>query len=377
MFIKLAKYFLFWRVLLILAIIPAMFFVPLRDGYTNLSKTTGLIYNLYNTWSNFDGAHYLQLARVGYDKPTTHLIYAFLPVYPWLIRQFSFLGTLGSALTISHISFFLSLLLLYKLLRLDWSKKVSTTSIALLLLFPTSFFFGSVYNESVFLLLTVSCFYLARKSHFFPASILAMIASATRVTGILLWGVIFIELLNLHKNKLRSLFGDTRVIWLALPPLGLISYMKFQFIKTGNAFFFITSQPGFGANRIANKLILLHQVFFRYFKMLIFVNHTSPLFFTVTLEFITAIVFLFFVFYTLKKTRPSYAFYSILSYLIPTFTGTFSSLPRYVLVIFPAFALLSSWFVKQNKIIKLTYIIVNLILGLVSISLFARGYFVG
>jgi len=272
--------------------------------------------------------------------------------------------------------FLLALFVLYKLLQLDWSKKISFTSIMLIMLFPTSFFFGSVYNESLFLFLSVSCFYLSRKNHFLLAGILAMIASSTRITGILLWGVIFIELLDSHKNKLVGLITDPRSIWLALPPLGLFSYMKFQFLKTGNPFLFVISGSNSGANHIADKLVLLHQVFFRYAKMLIFVDHGDPLFFTVALEFTVAVLFIVLIFFAFKKTRTSYAFYSLFSYLIPSFSGTFSSLPRYVLVIFPAFVILAGWFAKQSKAIRLSYITINIILGLFSILLFVCGYFV-
>jgi len=92
-----------------------------------------------------------------------------------------------SGLIISNLAFVFALFYLFKLLKLDYSTKISNLTVLVLLFFPTSFFFGSYYTESVFLLISVLVFYLARQGKFLPAAFMALIGSATRITGVFLW----------------------------------------------------------------------------------------------------------------------------------------------------------------------------------------------
>ena len=369
--------FLAWRLSLILIAVAAIFFVPLRSGYT-LQEDLFSFSNLATMWANFDGLHYLSLAENGYENLYSQSQYAFFPVYPYLIKTFSFLGSyLASALVISHLSLILGLYIFYKLILLDFKKEVAKTACFLLLIFPTSFFFGSVNSEPLFFLLTVSVFYLARKKLFLLAALTALLASATRFIGIFLWPVLIIELWQANKESIKQTLKDPRFVLMFLPPLGLISYMRFQFFHTGNWISFITSQPEFGANRVVNKLILLHQVFYRYFKMLTLLNpFADPIYFTVALELIITVLFLVLVFYTFKKARLSYAIFATFSVLIPTLTGTFSSMPRYALTIFPAFIVLAWFFNRWPEKFQKLYILTSIILSIISIALYTRGYFI-
>lgn len=364
-----------WRLVLLAIAIPAIFLVSPHTRYTNLTETPN-ISNILVSWSNFDGLHYLDLAQYGYGyMHKTDMDYVFFPVYPWLIKTFSFLGGyLSSGLLISHLALILALYYLYKLVNLDFSKKISKQTIYLLLLFPTSFFFGSVYTESVFLLLAILCFYTARKGNFFLAGVLGLIASITRVTGIFLWPALIYEFWLQHGSQIKKVMNPS-VIWLALPPLGILSFLRYQFQKTGDPLFFIHSQTNYGGRTI-EKLVLLHQVFFRYFKMLIFVDHMDPLFFTVLLEFLSAVILVLVLIFSIKKIRFSYWIFVLLSFLLPTFTGTFMSMPRFIMVLFPTFIFLADWLENHHPYFKYLYYFLCIVLGIFSIVLFTRGYFI-
>jgi Gpi18-like mannosyltransferase len=376
-FKKYIHYFLTWRFSLLLIATLAIFFIPLRSGYTLQAESFSFA-NLATMWANFDGLHYLSLAEDGYENLYSQSQYAFFPVYPFLIRKLSIMGSyLTSALLISHISLILAIYVFYKLVLLDFSKRIALRAVFLVSIFPTSFFFGSINSESLFLLLTVSMFYLVRKKLFLPAALLAAIASATRLVGIFLWPVLFIELWQVNKRQVRNVLKDPRLTLMLLPPLGLLSFMRFQFLHTGNWISFITGQPSFGANRTVDKLILLHQVFYRYFKMLTSLNpFADPIYFTVALELIITIFFLGLVVHSFKKTRLSYAVFAALSFLTPTLTGTFSSMPRYVLTIFPAFIVLAIFFNNWSKKTKKLYVLISVILSITSVVLYTRGYFI-
>ena len=243
--------------------------------------------------------------------------------------------------------------------------------ILLLLLFPTSFYFGSVYTESLFLALVVWSFYFARWGSLLPTSLLGALASGTRIIGIILLPIFLIE--TFMKEKKLSLKH-----WpLILIPAGLLIYMYFLFKVYGDPLAFIHSLPSFGEQRSATPIIL-PQVFYRYiFKILPNLNYDYfPVVFTTLLEFGTGLIFFALSIIGFFKFRLSYAVFLFLGYIIPTLSGSFSSLPRYVIVLFPAFILISIWI--QNKSAASKFLIYSLLfVGLViSTAMFVRGYWI-
>ena len=371
------KYFLAWRTLIFLVAVVAMFVLKPSTTFTDLTPKASSS-DLLRMWSNFDGLHYQNIAKFHYGTLTkTDKVYAFFPVYPWLIRQVNpiFRDYTISGLIISSLSFIFALFMLYKLIKIDYSSKIAKYTLLLILIFPTSFYFGSVYNESTFLLLAVLSFYFARKKKFPLACIFAAILSATRITGIFIWMSIIIEFFNTYGQGIKTLLKP-KALWLVMPPLGLLSYMYYQFRMTGDAFFFINYQhyvPG----RSTDKLVLLYQVFFRYIKMILTVDPWSSTYFSVILEFLIGLLFLTLLIFSIKKIRPSYWIFCVFSYLLPTLTGTLSSLPRYTIVLFPMFIFLASWLDKRHPFVRFIYYAFCIVLSLLSIGFFTRGYFIG
>lgn len=369
------KLVLGWRLIILILAIPAMFLLTARPGFTVLSEKPSLE-NIFTMWSNFDGTRYLAIAEHGYNLRQESVDdYAIFPVYPWFIKSFNLFGNyLASGLFLSHLFLILALYILYRLVLLDFKPKIARSAIYLLLMFPTAFFFGSVYSESLFLLLVVLSFYFARKDQFFLACMIAAIASATRVTGVFLWPALIYEYWLRNGEDLKRSFSPS-AIWLVLPPLGLLSFMRFQFIRTGNAWLFATIQMSL-QNEPVDKLILIHQVFYRYGRMLIFTDHLDPLFFTVVLELLSASLVLLVLILSVKKIRFSYWLFAALSYLLPTFTGTFSGMPRFTLVLFPVFMYLAVLFEKSHPYLKYFYYATCFFLTVMAVMFFTRGYFV-
>lgn len=335
-------------------------------------------------WANFDGEHYLSIAYRGYGN----LEQAFFPFFPFLIKllsspfksnfssELNLFPFLVSGLIIANISFLVALILFYFLVRLDVDKKKARLSIFFLLVFPTSFFFGSVYTESLFLALILGSFYAARKKKWWLAGILGALASATRIVGVfllpaLLWEWWEQQKIKSQKLKVKSLF-NLLPIFLVLS--GLLWYMRYLSINYQDPLMFLHVQPAFGAERSVDKIILLYQVFWRYLKM-IATTKVDPLYFTVWLELFTALGFLgLLIIAYLKKIRLSYLIFAALAYLVPTLTGTFSSMPRYVLILFPGFITLS---LIKNRFFRWLLIALSCLLLAISTIFFTRGYWVG
>lgn len=373
--IKICLLFLSWKTLLIVISFIALSF-PL--GNTDRFLGGGLqnfkLAPMFFSWANFDGEHYLAIAMYGYKG----LEQAFFPIYPLLISFFARLFSQGLlsllinstivGILISNGTFLISLLYLYDLIRIDFSKKIGFLTILLIICFPTSFYFGAVYNESLFLLLTVLTFLNARKGNWFWAAIFGMIAAGTRIFGILLFPALIIEAFLQKKYK--------KLFWTLLIPLGLGLYMCFQYLTVGDPLAFYHLQILVGEQRQSN-LVVLPQVYFRYIKMISTVDIHSPIYQTILLEFITAIAFFILPIYGyFKKIRSSYLFYIFVGFLITTVQGSFSSVPRYVLVFFPSFLVLAIWLDKFPKLLKIIFFLISIFLLIIETALFLRGYWV-
>ncbi len=156
--------------------------------------------------------------------------------------------------------------------------------------------------------------------------------------------------------------------------MGLLVYMNYLNNTTGDPLAFFHVQVNFAQGR-SEKLVMLYQVFWRYLKMLFTVNRADPLYLTIILEFMTGTAFLVTTVYSFIKHRLSYAVFNFLAYLTPTLTGSFTSLPRYVLLCFPSFLLIGELLSRSplaRKIILGSFALAFIIF----LSLFARGYWV-
>lgn len=369
------KLFFSWRILVFVFIFLAIKFIPLQKDF--LGGGMGNYVSNPVLWSlaNFDGEHYLSIAQKGYEP----LTYFFFPLYPLLVKALaifsskSLFGYLISGIFISNLSFLIALLGLYKLVSIDQKDKISKLTILLLILFPTSFFFGSFYTESLFLALVVWSFYFARKEKWVLAGILAGLSTATRIIGLALVIALLVEYFTKNKKKLFK----KELLLFPLSILGILLYMYFLKTKTGDPFEFFNTVSIFGEQR-STGFILFPQVFYRYiFKILPNLNYSYfPSVFVSWLEFLTAFIFLLFSVLSFFKLRLSYAVYLSLGFIIPAFSGSFSSLPRYALVLFPGFILSAIYIKKAPRLVQiLSFSILFVVLGIAT-AMFSRGFWI-
>jgi len=369
--------FVIWQIVVEIIIALGFKYFPTTNAYLYTDRQT--IINPPWLWSraNFDGIHYLDIARKGYG------IYqqAFFPLYPKLIAWLTPLfggRNLVAGWTVSLLCFYLALFFFYKLIKLDFSEKITKRALVYLLLFPTAFFFSMIYTESLFFLFIIGSFYFARTRRWWVAGIFGGLASATRLPGIFLFPALLIEWWQQNKFQISNfkfqIFLKT-FIPIFLIPLGLLYYMRFLAINFGDSLMFIHVQKFFGAGRSADRIILLYQVFWRYFKMLVTVEKNTLTYFVVVLEFLTGIGFLVLTIFTYFRRWYSYLVFMALAYIAPTLTGTFLSLPRFVLVLFPGFILLSLW-AEKYRWVKIIYPFLTIPLLILCLLLFTRGFWV-
>ncbi len=351
-YLEVIKTFLGWRFILFFLSLPVI----------------GLAGNL-TPFANFDGLRYISIAQEGYGTPNTFYSYSLFPLYPLLIKFLSPLfGYLYSGLFLSHLFLLLSLIAFYRLARLDYSKSVAQKAIMLLLCFPASFFFVSVYSESLFLFLSLTSVYFCRQKKYLFSVLVAALASYTRAAGIFLWLIILVEYLEENKGQIKEIFKP-KLLLLLIPPLGFVYYLNYLQIYTSSILKFLPSIP--------NKFVFLHQVILRYLKMIIFIDHTSSLFWVILTELIIGFFMLYLLVVSYNKIRFSYWLYFFISYLIPTLWGSYSGISRFIVVVFPMFYFLSFWLETKPQIYQKAFYLFSFLLMILNMSLFLKGVFVG
>lgn len=384
--------------------VPYLGFFPYKELLVEYNLPTWI-----SALANFDGIHYLLIAKQGYSQWEQ----AFFPLYPLLIKIISFIipNCLAAALLISHTSFAIGLIYFNKLLRV-WGIKTSWP-LLFLLSFPTSFFFGVVYTEGLFFMLFILSLYFLYKKQYWLAGICAALSSLTRLIGIFLIVPFFFHLITEKQIDFKNLkfkinpFDKLRInteqsrsiknyIFLLLSPLlGLFSYMSYLWITTGDPLFFFNSQPLFGANR-STHLILLPQVYYRYLKILFIANHNFQWYLSLFEMSVFSFVLIILVLDLMKISQQIFKpsanlrglqwpitttyfllglnIFSFINLVLPTLTGTFSSIPRYALFSLSFFLYLAQ---LRSKKIKVGLVVVFVTLQIVLLSLFIQGYFVG
>lgn len=380
--------FLFWRLSLFFISFLAILFIPTFGGsfpYYNVVLTPTNLPSWVWGFGNFDGVHYLRIAQNGYDAQFSQ---AFFPLFPLLIRILNLFpknpalnieiyvdpSYFFTGVVLSNFFFLLSLIFFYKLIRIDFNKKIALGSLILLVSFPTSFYFGSIYTESLFLFSVLGAFYFTRKRKFLAAGVFSALSSATRILGLLLLPVLLVEIYLRIKKKEMRLHSEEftkAIVGVLIVPFGILLYMLYLRLNFNNPLYFFTSQPAFGAQRSEN-LIFLPQVIYRYLKIFMAIPLQSQLLFNAVLEFSFTTISLVSLAIFFKKIRISYFIFTLGCLILPTLTGTFSSMPRYSLMGFLLLPYIIQATGRYYKFLAISFIA----LGIILLSLFTRGYWV-
>jgi hypothetical protein len=313
----------------------------------------------------------------------------------------SMFSYLVSGLFVSNMAFLAGMVGFMRLIGLDYEKNTVRKCVILLLLFPTSFYFGAFYSESLFFALSVWSFYFARKGKWLYAGVLGAALTATRIVGLALIPALLVEVwLQNGKprigdiKEIRKIWGK-RLLGIALIPVGIIGYMVYLNKVAGDPLEFFHNVFIYGEQR-SSEIIMLPQVFYRYiFKILPNINYDYfPAVFTTWLEFVVGLgvgvlgglgaIRVISKLRGLGKSgrfeyfeiRESYLVYLLAGYLIPTLSGSFSSLPRYVVVLFPVFIMLVNVLNKSKNEIRKAYYILSALTLLIASMLFSRGYWI-
>ena len=393
--------FLIWRVLGLIVAFIADKIVPSSGMFQLFIKPIDLGFQLPNfiqDSANFDGINYLHIAKYGYGLYQQ----AFFPLFPFLIKIVSVVTNNNyfiAGILISNLSFLIGIFVFKKYLESIGKKPKEIVWIFIFLLtFPTAFFFGAVYTESLFFLLSVLALYFMQKRKYWIVLVVCMLAALTRLIGVFLliplFFTVIIQQQQLHSfwksgnlcyaNLKHLIFVHGKAIALMTAPiLGLLIYMFYLAYAVRNPFAFYSTQSNFHAGRSASSLIFLPQVYYRYLNIFIHAQH-NLIYFVAILEFLIfnlVLVVLLYDLWILWKRKDivnrisliGLNIFSLINILLPTLTGTLSSVPRYTLLSLSFFIRLAEF---KNKVVRSALVILFVTLFVILFVLFTQGYFV-
>jgi hypothetical protein len=219
--------------------------------YLPVSRCTGHYFG-YSSWlSNWDGQWYQYIAHRGYHYigKDDYGPQVFFPLYPLLGRLLDVISPLHGQLPLIAVSWlaawsFCLVWMRYAEVRIEAPRQnAALWGLALILLWPVSYFLRVAYTESLYLFLLTLFFYgCARQWH--PLSLVAVtgLLTATRPTALLVCVVLALHLflrarhLPLAKRLLLSALIGVASAW------GMYAYIFYLYLDFGNPLLFVTKQ---------------------------------------------------------------------------------------------------------------------------------------
>jgi hypothetical protein len=301
----------------------------------------------WNSFARFDSGWYYSIAHDGYrylpEQPNT---FAYFPLYPLLMRAAGVL--LGGdrldyfvgGILIAWVSFVGAMVVLFKLARLDVDDETAHRTVLYTLIFPFAFFYGKVYSESLFLLLTLASLYGFRRRKWLIGSFAGALATATRVNGVLI-----VPALALIAWQQAG--GDPRERRRALLAVsgaaaGIIAYSLYTFAQTASPLEWMHSIQRWnyypGGAPWEPLVALTRQLVRRPYAFLLEPNGLYD-----ALNGLTAMAFCAAVPFVWRRFGAAYGLYMALNLLLPLSSGEFEGLGRYCAVLFPFFIWIATW----------------------------------
>ena len=327
-------------------------------------------------WIKWDSSHYIEIAEKGYSGIKNEGMYTnlvFFPVYPILIKAFRIVisDTSIAALLVSVICYVIGVCYLYGAICLDYGDSIAKRTVLYLSIFPFSFYYGSIMSESTFLMMCAIVFYYVKKHNWVLGGLFGLLASLSRIQGVLTVVVFGCEWLEHYKTikklkeksiklVIKELF--TSLVWALLIPAGVVIYLLLNYKVAGNPFAFLEYEEKvwFNGGKFFGQTI--GDVWNRSFRgemsgQLKVIAGYIPLF----LICLTLILLI----YSIKHLHNKYIFF----YLFYTMTcyshGWLISAGRYMSAAFPMFIVLSIIAEKHKEIDKWIIISNSILYGVI------------
>jgi Gpi18-like mannosyltransferase len=302
----------------------------------NYAATVIPFHEILYRWYYWDAIRFATIATHGYPTPDYA---AFFPLFPTLVHIFAVLthrDVLEASMFISNVAFLGVLIVLYRFVTIEFDKDTAQRTVLYISIFPTALFFFAGYNESLFLLLTLLCFYTVRRGSWWLAGLFGLLATLTRSSGIFLALVFVWEYLRQNWPLLREEWQYKELSRMVRPlanltamlliPLGLAIYSFGLYRRFHDPLAFIHAQsnwrqgltfPLYAPLATLKKLVTL--------PLFSFTTAHNIIDLTATVLFATLIIMCFFGPYRLNRSQWTLPLFGL---LILITTMLYPNLPR-------------------------------------------------
>lgn len=333
-------------------------FAPL-DFIANFWKTNFMFWS----FANFDGEHYLSIAKFGYQIRSGFPQYAFFPLLPSLIHLVAIVTNdyFLSGMIVTQLSLYLAIVYISK-----WMHELRLPDIRLLLLVSSgAVFLASIYTEPLFIALAAMSMYFSEKKWWGSAIFATALATSTRINGVFLALFLFVKLLKSSK----SLF--IAGVYSLASISGILGYMIYLQLKTGDFLSWFHAQGSWGKAVATSPLTTL----ISYFRAVTYQFQPDLVHLVVVFEVLVTIVSIALFIRMLRKNLLDIAYWLYLAFnlAMPIMTGSLGSMPRFFLTLFPLLVVVPG----LSKTSKTLYYIFSILLSVTGIILFTRGYWYG
>jgi hypothetical protein len=280
-------------------------------------------------WLRWDALWFLHTARDGYVyTPGAQCNLSIFPLYPMLISLLARTGLdpVWAGVLISNACLFGAVCLL---LRVAWPRvggAAAQRAAAALLLFPPAFVLSGVYSESLFLFAVLGAFYFADRREWAEAGLCGFAAALTRVTGAALalpLAVMFFA------NRPRG-ESAARALWLLLPPLAAVLFLAYVHGGTGSWTTYFDAQAHWDKQLSPPWVGLGWELFGGAWRLDRVLNVASFALFAA----LGVIAW--------RRLGPGWGLFVALGVIVPACSSRWIGMPRYMLVLFPAFVALGA-----------------------------------
>jgi len=239
---SLVAVFVVSRLLVVAAAFAAEFLIVRNPGLTSGDGAP-----ILRSLTSWDGWFYLGVVRDGYHAAAvsgTYHDYAFLPLYPLVVRILSaplpaFAGLV--AVVVSNVAFLIALGLLVRLGETVVGAPRARLAAVYLAVFPFAAVFSMSYTESLFLALGVGAFLAAERDRRAVAGVLFGLACLCRLQGAVM--IVPLALILLKRDAWRPRPSQA---WLLLGPVASGAFLLFVGWLTGSSSGYLDAQVGWG-----------------------------------------------------------------------------------------------------------------------------------
>ncbi len=323
---KILVIFLVYKILILSLGTVSYYMVPDEISHKNAELENPLT----RPWHQFDTRAYLNIATHGYNYEygVTTTNFGWYPFYPFMIFALGFIGYDIAAYLIPQIFSFLAVAMVYILLKEDLTKSQARKSVFYMLLFPAAYFFTTLYTESIFLFLSATTFYFAKKEKWAYAGIAGYFSVLTRFIGM----AMFIPLLYMYIKR-RGL--NIKIASIFLLPAAFATIMAYHYFTFGDPLIQFYTQSQF-----SRGIGLPHTAFMNTIAEIYSTASPFVMFYNY-FNIIMSIAFLALLVAYWKKMPLEYNLYVLLSFFMIFSSGILASVTRFELVMFPVFMVIS------------------------------------